>query len=155
MLTELCGYLKNWFVDTMLYGDFKIVNGVLTFANGDEIPLQSGQYFRIIGSVFNDGVYKCNQIEPARVFEPAMGDEEFNGSVWTMKVPPEVIKIAADIEAWQAKYEGADSPMMSPYSSESFGGYSYSKSAGNSADAGNGTSWQSVFGSKLAKFRKV
>lgn len=155
MLTELCGYLKNWFVDTMLYGDFKIVNGVLTFANGDEIPLQSGQYFRIIGSVFNDGVYKCNWIEPDEDFEPAMGDEEFNGSVWTMKVPPEVIKIATDIEAWQAKYEGADSPMMSPYSSESFGGYSYSKSAGNTADGGNGTSWQSVFGSKLARFRKV
>lgn len=155
MLTELCGYLKNWFVLEMRYGDFKIVDGVLTYADGKELPIQSGQYFRIIGSIFNDGVYECNWIEPAQDFSTELKNEGFNGSVWTMAVPPEVIKLADDIKAWQDKYGGVDSAMMSPFSSESFGGYSYSKSAGNTADGGNGTSWQSVFGNRLARFRKV
>lgn len=155
MLTELCGYLKNWFVTEMLYGDFIITNGVITYADGKALPLQSGQYFRIMGSVFNNGVYEYGEGEVENSSNPTLVDEIFNGSVWAMAVPLEVIKIAQEIEAWRAKYEGADSPMMSPFNSESFGGYSYSKSAGNTADVGNGTSWQSVFGSKLARFRKV
>lgn len=155
MLTELCGYLKNWFVTEMLYGDFIITNGVITYADGKALPLQSGQYFRIMGSVFNNGVYEYGEGKIENSSNPTLVDEIFNGSVWAMAVPLEVIKIAQEIEAWRAKYEGTDSPMMSPYNSESFGGYSYSKSAGNTADVGNGTSWQSVFGSKLARFRKV
>lgn len=139
----------------MHYGDFKIVNGVLTYADGKELPLQSGQHFRIIDSIFNDGVYECNWIDPADPFKTELKNEEFKGAVWTMAVPPEVIKLSNDIDAWQAKYEGVDSAMMSPFNSESFGGYSYSKSSGNSADGGNGNSWQSVFGNKLARFRKV
>ena len=154
MLTELCGYLKNWFVVDKLYGDFVIADGVITYADGKELPLQSGQHFRIVDSIFNDGVYEYGA-EPDSGSNPTLKDEAFKGAVWTMAVPPEVIKISKDIDDWQAKYEGVDSTMMSPFSSESFGGYSYSKAAGNTADAGNGTSWQSVFGNKLTRFRKV
>ena len=158
MLTELCGYLKNWFVDKMLYGDFKIVDGVLTYEDGTDLPLQEGQYFRIVGSIFNDG---CHQTIPQgaegdnSLSNPTLKDEEFNGSVWTMKVPPEVLDIAKDIEDWQKKYGGVDSPALSPFSSESFGGYSYSKSAGNTATGETGTTWQSVFGNRLNRYRKV
>lgn len=157
MLTELCGYLKNWFVVEMCYGDFKIVNGILTYANGDSLPLQDGQFFRIVGSIFNDGChyFSTTSGESPISPEPPLKDEEFNGSVWTMAVPPEVLDIAKDIEAWKAKYAVVDSPALSPYSSESFGGYSYSKSAGNTASGATGTTWQSVFGNRLARYRKV
>lgn len=158
MLTELCGYLKNWFVDKMTFGDFKIVDGLITYADGTELPLQEGQYFRIIGSIFNDGchVYSLQgSEEPHTPSEPTLKNEAFNGAVWTMAVPKDVIGLAAEIAAWRAKYEGADSPALSPYSSESFGGYSYSKSAGNTASGATGTTWQAVFGSRLIRYRKV
>ncbi len=158
MLTELCGYLKNWFVDKMTFGDFKIVDGLITYADGTELPLQEGQYFRIIGSIFNDGCYTYTphgtegDETPS---DPVLRDEEFTGAVWTMAVPKDVLDLADEISAWRAKYEGADSPALSPYNSESFGGYSYSKSAGNNASGATGTTWQSVFGNRLIRYRKV
>lgn len=158
MLTELCGYLKNWFVDRMCYGNFKIVNGHISFADGTELPLQEGQYFRIVGSVFNNNVISpyITLGESSATDSPnLLHDEEFSGSVWTLAIPPDVLSLAEEISAWRAKYEGTDSPMMSPYNSESFGGYSYSKSGGSSADKANGNSWQSVFGNRLARYRKV
>lgn len=154
MLTELCGYLKNWFVVKMCYGKFKIVEGHITYADGTELPLQNGQYFRVIDSIFNDGVYCYFSGESEEDSPSLLKDEEFAGAVWTMAVPPDVISLAEDIKKWRDKYEGADSAMMSPFNSESFGGYSYSKSGGSSADSENGNSWQSVFANRLTRYRK-
>ena len=53
MLTEICQELRNWFEKSKLYGTYMIVNGSLTVPGA-----QNGQYVRIIGSVFNDGVHK-------------------------------------------------------------------------------------------------
>lgn len=147
MLTELCDYLKNWFVVSMYYGDFKIADGAITYADGRELPLQIGQHFRITDSIFNNAVYEFGKAEQG------MTDETFTGSVWAMAVPPEVLKVGNEIAAWKAKYEGVDSAMMSPFNSESLYGYNYSKSSG--ADGGGG--WQSnpVFKNKLARYRKV
>lgn len=153
MLTELCGYLKNWFEREKCYGDFVISNGHITFADGTELPLQDGQYFRVIDSVFNDGVHL--NAEVSENSPTTLTDETFTGSVWAMAVPKEVIALADEIKAWSDKYAGADSAAMSPFNSESFGGYSYSKSGGNSADGNNGNSWQSVFGNRLIRYRKV
>ena len=147
MLTELCGYLRNWFEDLKLYGDFKIVNGAISYADGSTLPLQDGQYFRVIGSVFNDGVHCFGQT--------SLNDEVFDGSIWRLKLPPDFIELANDIKAWQDKNGSLDSQAMSPFSSESFGGYSYSKGSGNTADTSNGGSWQSVFGNRIMRFRKV
>ena len=153
MLTELCGYLKNWFEVEKCYGDFVIADNSISFADGTALPLQEGQHFRIVGSIFNDGVHKYP--EAGEQSPATLKNESFNGSVWCLAIPPDVLTIAADISAWRAKYEQIDSAMMSPFSSESFGGYSYSKSAGTSADGGNGNSWQSVFGNRLTRYRKI
>lgn len=150
MLTEICQYLKNWFDKDRFYGDFKIEDHVLTMG-GAELPIKEGQYFRIIGSVFNDGVHLMNSASSDLV------DEEFDGAIWLMAVSSAVISLANEIEAWQAKYGGADSVNMSPYNSESFGGYSYSKSGGGSSDgntSGAGT-WQGVFAKRLSLWRKI
>lgn len=156
MLTELCGYLKNWFEVRKCYGSFVIADGQITFADGTELPLQEGQHFRIIDSVFNDGVYiKSSSLNNSEESHTApLRDEEFKGSVWCLAIPKEVIALADEIAAWKAKYEGADSAAMSPYQSESFGGYSYSKSSGVTA-GGSGGGWQSVFGNRLARYRKI
>jgi hypothetical protein len=128
------------------YGTFSFQNGQLV---SSEVSLKDGQYFRVIGSTFNDGVHTFPHDE-------SLVDEDFTGSIWAMAVPPAVIALASEIEEWQNKYGGVDSTLMSPYNSESFGGYSYSKSGGGSGD---GTSlagtWQGAFASRLNRWRKI
>lgn len=140
-LTELCKELRNWFDVNRYFGTFTIAEGSISLPE-----LQDGQYFRIIGSVFNDGVYQY----------PVTGltNETFDGAVWAMAVPPAVIALLSDINEWEDAYGEA---VLSPYSSESFGGYSYSKSSGMTAGgAENGSgSYISAFASRLNKWRKI
>lgn len=152
VMTEICQYLRNWFTRAQCYGDFTIENGSLTlqYDNGatfSNIPVVPGQYFRIIGSKLNDGVYKYP--------ETHLKDETFSGAVWTMGVPAAVEAIAAEIKAWQTKYNKTDSEMLSPFNSESFGGYSYTKSGGRSDDGADGVTWKNVFGGRLSPWRKI
>ena len=150
MLTEICQYLHNWFDRNQdkWYGKFSINDdGELTYQGRDDFYLVPGQYFRIVGSVLNDGVY----IYPASGLVP----EVFVGSVWGMAVPPAVVSLSHEIEAWNDKYGGIDSVNMSPYNSESFGGYSYSKSCGGSSADGTTGTWQSAFATRLNMWRKL
>ena len=151
MLTLLCEYLRNWFDEgcNKVIGKITIADGAISVRN-TPITMQNGQYFRIIGSIFNDGVHQFPDYN--------MSDEEFDGAIWLMRVPPAVIALAADIEAWKAKYMGIDSPLMGPFTSESFGGYSYSKSGvGASAftDASGISGWQAAFADRLGPWRKI
>ena len=146
MLTELCKEIKNWFEYAKFFGTFTIDGNVIT----GNYSLQDGQYFRIVGSVFNDGVYKLGE-------NLDLTDETFTGAIWAMAVPKEVIALADDIKDWSEKYLGVDSAAMSPFNSESFGGYSYSKSGGSSSSGNvdlSGT-WQGAFADRLNHWRKI
>lgn len=146
-LTELCQELRNWFDREHYFGTFEIKDGGV-FAGTDALPLQDGMYFRVIDSFFNDGVHKYPDLE--------MRSESFTGAVWLMAVPAPVIKLSEDIDAWRTKYESIDSASMSPYMSESFGGYSYTKgSALTSKDTGGGANWKSAFASRMNPWRKL
>ena len=136
MLTELCAELRNYFV-------VKIHEGTFTINGGEIAPLdfiQENQYFRIVGSVFNDGVYQY----PAA----SLTDEVFEGAVWSMAVPPSVIDLAADIK----KYNESDEAKPSAYQSEIFGGYSNSKATDSN---GVPLDWKKVFASRLNKWRRI
>lgn len=147
MLSELCHELKNWFEQSKLIGQFEVKDGVVTIYNdGTPVPFAEGQYFRIVGSIFNDGVWKYGD-------DNDLVNEVFDGAVWFLAIPKEVVNLSNDIDDWKAKYMTLDSPAMSPFTSESFGGYSYSKSTGD-ANSGN-TSWQNNFKSQLNKWRKI
>ena len=150
MLTVLCEYLRNWFDEECkkVIGMITIADGVISVRNSP-ITFKNNQYFRIVGSVYNDGVHKFPDTE--------LHDEVFEGAVWEMKVPAEVVALAEDIANWQAKYGAYDNPAMSPYNSESFAGYSYSKSTGNSYANGDDTAtgWQGAFKSRLNMWRKL
>lgn len=142
MLTELCQELRNWFVRKKHIGSFSIENGNITADF-----LADGQYFRVIGSIFNDGVHKY----PAN----NLIDETFEGAVWALAIPPEVVALSAEIDTWNNKYAGADSAAMSPFQSESWGGYSYAKGSANGNNSVGGSDWATVFGSRLNKWRKI
>lgn len=147
MLTELCQELRNWFERKKFFGTFTIENGQINLPEGS---LQGGQYFRIIGSVFNDGVHKY---EPDSESAEVLTDEVFKGAIWSMAVPPSVIDLSERISAWITTY--GDS-VSSPYSSESFGGYSYAKASSGQGDAGSSNpTWQSTFANELNKWRKI
>lgn len=143
MLTELCAELRNYFLrdaaKDIHYNTYTIADGSM-----ESLPfLQDGQYFRIAGSVFNDGVYQY----------PAAGlaDETFTGSIWAMAVPPTVIALAAEIDEWKTKNAKT---LASPFTSESFESYSYSKGTGGVS--GNGAySWQNQFASQLSRWRRL
>ena len=147
MLGEICAYLKNYFDKENYYAYFVIGDGDITYVNGQKLPIMDSQYYRIDGSVFHDGVYKQGDPLPGP-------NETFTGFVRTMAVPPDLIALAGEIEAWKAKYEAADSPAMSPFNSESFGGYQYSKTIGGSGSFG-APDWKSMFASRLSRWRKL
>lgn len=150
MLSELCHELKNWFEQNKIIATIEVKDG-LVYVQNDDTPItpKVGQYFRIVGSVLNDGVYLYN----GEALTKDLTDEVFDGAVWLLAIPKEVVILSADIDAWKTKYLSADSPAMSPFNSESFGGYSYSKSA--SADGSIGASWQNAFRGQLNKWRKI
>lgn len=141
MLTELCQELKNWFEREKYFGTFTIESGEIAMPDG---CLQDGQFFRIIGSVFNDGVHQYPSTD--------LYDEVFEGAIWAMAVPPAVIDLSNEINAWIEKYSDA---VSSPYASESFGGYSYTKASSGQGSAASGPTWQSVYASKLNRYRKI
>lgn len=155
MLGQVCAYLRNWFEVKQLFGDFRIENGVITYADGTALPLLDNQYFRIIGSVFNDDVHFY---PPTVTPTPALKDETFKGAVWAMAVPQDVVNIAEEISEWIDTYGGAESTINSPYSSESFDGYSYSKSNGGATEGAlvpSAGDWKSVYASRLSIWRKI
>ncbi len=140
MLEQILDFIHNYFIVGVITGDFSVVDGALTVEG-----LQEGQYYKIEGSVFNDGVHQYPSTD--------LTDEQFSGRIGAMAVPPMLIALCAEIEAWQNKY-GAQA--LSPYQSESFGGYSYSKGSGAKADGSAVLlGWQDVFGRRLNKWRKL
>lgn len=146
MLTELCQELHNWFDRERHTGTFEITGGVLTASF-----LVPGQYYRVIGSIFNDGVHKYT-VES----DDDLKDETWDGAVWALAIPKAVINLSTEIDAWRQKYESAGSTAMSPFTSESFDGYSYSKSgAGTSSSTTGATGWVGVFASQLNRWRKI
>lgn len=139
MLEQVLMHLRNWFlVPGGIHEDtYTIEDG------GIALPfLANGQYFRICGSVFNDGLHQY----PASDLKA----ETFEGAVWALAVPQAVIDLATEIESWQTKNGDAS---VSPYQSESFGGYSYSKATDSAS--GGAVTWQSAFRSRLNAWRKL
>lgn len=136
MLETVLQNLNNWFLvpDGVHAGEFTVQGGQLT------LPfLQTGQYFRVVGSVFNDGLHQYPVAD--------LTDETFTGSVWALAVPKAVIELAEEIDAWQTKNGDPG-----PFTSESFGGYSYSKATNTS---GMAVGWQDVFKSRLNDWRRI
>ena len=134
LIDAMCGNITNYFPQKKIMDDFTIEGGhiLLSF-------LQSGQYFRVLGSVFNDGVWKYAD-------DMQMHDESFRGVIWAMAVPAEFIELSKEIE----QYNATDAAKPSGFTSESFGGYQYSKSGDSDANH-----WSKVFKSHLNRYRKM
>lgn len=141
MLENVLSHLKNWFLvpGGVHEGTFVIEYGSL------ELPfLQEGQYYRICGSLFNDGLHKYG--DP----DDSLMDEKFYGTVWALAVPKAVVELSETIAKWEEK--NGDSS-RSPYNSESFGGYSYARATDTAT--GGAVTWQAAFRGELSQWRKA
>ena len=135
MLEAVLTHLHNWFPakNGKHAGAFVIASGALS----PDIGLMPGQYYRIRGSTFNDGLHY--------VGESALTDEAFEGEVWALAIPRAVQELAGEVAAWVEKNPETDKV------SESFGGYSYSR--GQNASGGVG-GWQAAFAGRLNAWRR-
>lgn len=147
MLTEICAEIKNYFTyeNDKHFGDFQIVDGLIV----PSFDIQT-DYIRVVGSHLNDGVHKVSDAD-------LVDEGEFHGAVWVMSPPKAFLELVKEIEDWQAKNGALDFPAMSPFNSESFGGYAYSKSGGSASGGSSsaGASWQAAFATRLTMYRRI
>lgn len=139
MLQEILDYIHNYFIVETHIGEFEIKSGSL-----DVDFLLDGQYFTIKGSKLNDGIYKFGEDE--------LVDENFVGKVMEMSIPKAVLDVDKDASAWVENYGNV---VNSPFQSESWGGYSYTKASGNGKNGNVQVTWQDKFGSRLNAYRKI
>ena len=148
---ELCAECRNFFTRGIIRGTFRISDGAIEPPSGIQ-TIQTGQYFRVVGSVFNDGIWQY----PAS----GMTDEEFSGAVWLLAIPPDFIALLDDINAWEAANKDAIASaaaeiIAGPYTSESFAGYTYTKKT-SLGDVP--TTWKDPrlgFSARLNEWRKI
>lgn len=138
MLEEILNHLHNYFVveNGVHTGSFEISSGVL----GVDF-LAEGQYYKISGSIFNDGLHKFGDTEDV------LADEKFVGEVWAMAVPKALTLLADEVEQW------CKNNPATGYVSESFGGYSYSR--GVASGTGMPMGWKDVFRDRMNAWRKI
>ncbi len=142
LMDEVCAETNNFFISHNYRGAFEIKNGIISPSDF----IKNGQYFKISGSTFNDGIYQSSfgVISP----DDVVRDEKFIGNVWAMNVPPAFIALLSDIKKWTETEE----PQKNAYVSESFSEYSYTKATGAN---GAPLTWKDVFSERLKRYRKV
>lgn len=145
MLTEICQYLHNYFEYEKLFGDV-IVTASSVSVNGKIVALEEGQYFALFRGRIPLGVFKNGDTLKPRHFE---------GAVWLLDIPDAILNADTWAESWKAKNGAADSDANSAFTSESFGGYSYSKGTTSTGKAGSGIFDNAQFSSMLAPYRKL
>lgn len=131
MLYTIMRHLRNFFATNEYYsGEVTIKDGAIN------PPLKDGQYYLIEGSRNNNGVFKVPE---------GLTNETFYGVVTLLAPPPEFLKTVEKIEEFNSSFKA------SPYVSESFGGYSYSKAQGKNGPV----TWKEVFSGDLNVWRRV
>lgn len=138
-LFELLMYLRNFFpgMKWQFFGE-EITEKRLSLPG-----LENGDYYLIEGSRRNDGIHVYGNQD--------LRNEVFSGTVTEICVPDAVLKLLDEINQWQEKNGEA---VASPYQSESFGGYSYTKANTNNGN-GESMSWKTAFGPRLRAWRKL
>lgn len=145
-LTDLCRKTRNWFDKKRHFGIFDL-DSELDFAC-------EGQFYRLIGDVTADGQclyvdYVCTYTDGNfKVYGAETAHGILNGAIWEMSVPTDFLELYEKMTAWEEK--NADI-LNSPFQSESFGGYSYSRASGKN---GSLTVWDN-FADEIARYQKL
>ena len=141
-LDDYCADLKNYFIadfDKDIHlGEYTIANSTISLDF-----LSENQYFRVVGSKFNDGVYKYDN-------KLSLVDETFDGAIWAMSIPPQFLTTVGEADAYLLAH-----PNAMALESESFGGYSYRRSLGGTTALGGFGYLPSTIAEKLNRYRRI
>ena len=135
MLYEVMQHCKNFFPKKYFEGTFEVKDGLL------RLPEETAcRYMLVEGSALSDGVWYIYD---------TLEDEVFTGVVTLLAPPKSFLDLVKDIEEWRTSNEPGT---LTPYASESFGGYSYTRATNGS---GKAVSWHDVFSSRLKIWRML
>ena len=147
MIDQVCAHIHNYFnVDDMTGRDMAY-QGTYTVENGTiTLPfLVEGQYFRVMGSRFNNGVHQYPDED--------MTDETFDGVIWEMRPPNTFLQVVTEIEDWMDKYGEV---MRNPYQSEDvINVYRYTKMTQGKVTGDFIATWQAAYKDQLNEWRKL
>lgn len=142
-MEEILRQINNYFYSFKETGNFKIVESSIV---GLKAPYRTGQFIKVQGSLFNDGIYKVDSAD-SNLRIQGLIDEEFEGVIYSMNVPRAIEELEVKIKEFKSK------DVKTNIVSESIpGGYSYSKATGK---AGVPAGWQSVFAEDLRPYKKM
>ena len=146
-------YLHNYFYKFKERGNFAINFNTISIDGCYDLQGKYvvGQYIRIKGSLVNDGVYKVIAVSedglPGITVDGCLSDEEFEGYICSLAVPKAFISLCNDIKEYEVKNPPKE------FISESFGGYSYTRSQASVESGLSG--WQLAFKGQLAPYRRM
>lgn len=148
ILEDVLWHIHNWFErSSLIVHDCEVTDGLLPASVSDHVP--DGAWYRIEGSFFNDGLHKMPS---------ALMDETFTGKITVCAIPPALLRVVERIQQYEIDTaEAVQKARTSPYTSESFGGYSYSLKGSSVSQNGSGdlTGWKAEFMSDLNPWRKI
>lgn len=146
MLTKICNYLKNFFETERIIGDVVISEGKVS-VNGNAVEIAKDAYFALFHQHFVTGVFKYGTDE--------LADGSFRGAVWLMDIPKAIFDAAEWGEAWNAQHGNADSQANTPFDSESFGGYAYTKAQSSTSANGSSVFNNAQFIAMILPYRRI
>lgn len=139
---------NNYFETGYRATNYSISGGVLSPSDA----LRPGMWIYISGSFFWDGVWRVGEgwsVDEGWKLDGAgdgMPDDTFYGRVYFLAPPHEFLALCEEITAY------AEKAAVSPYQSESFGEYSYTKAQGKN---GGILGWQEAFADRLRPYRRM
>lgn len=149
ILEDVLWHIHNWFVyDSIDVYSCQIDEGALPASVTSS--LLEGQWYRIRGSILNDGLHQHPAVD--------LTDETFDGGLDTLVIPKPLLRVVEEIQGYiERNADAVERAQSSPYQSESFGGYTYTLRSDLTADsASQGLSgWQAAFASRLNPWRKI
>lgn len=137
MLFEAMSYCKNWFVTEIHKGNISIQDNTINLNGKEFTPNAYTDFLRLIGGHTNEQMFDSSKV---------LENDEFEGEIWELAPPQEFIKLCDKIREWNDENKPNDK------TSESFGGYSYSKATNNN---GVPLTWQDVFAKELRAYKKI
>ncbi len=139
---EVMRHINNFFERGYRATEYTITGGALEPAD----LLRPGLWVCITGSFYHDGAWRIDADLRLEDLPENTPDETFTGRVWLLAPPPAFLALCDEIAEFVQKNS------VTPYQSESFGEYSYTKAQGK---GGGILSWQEAFADRLQPYRHM
>lgn len=141
-VADVMRHVNNFFETGYRATTYSISGGILS----PNDVLRPGMWIYISGSFFWDGVWKIGEGWKLEGAPENAADDTFVGRVYFLAPPADFLALCDEIAEYNEKNA------VSPYQSESFGEYSYTRATGKD---GGVLGWQQAFADRLRPFRRM